>query len=125
MAQVDPEDDELRRFVVHRYAYDPARRERWHVVVVAFDDRQEFETLIDSLATDVKRRRDAGEDVDPREHISGVVLEPGHRRRQQGGRIIKHAIERGASLGAETWERLANDLPPGMSVVRFVSAPDA
>ena len=28
VARVDPEDDNIRRFIVHHYRYDPARRER-------------------------------------------------------------------------------------------------
>ena len=125
MAQVDPNDDEIERFVVRRYAYDPARRERRHIVAAAFDNSLEFEAAIDAVAADLRRRRESGEDVDPREHVSGTVLEPGYHRKQQGGRIIKHAIERGASLEAETWDRLANDLPPGMAVMRSESDPDA
>jgi len=93
---------------VRRYAYDPARRERRHIVAAAFDNSLEFEAAIDAVAANLRRRRESGEDVDPREHVSGTVLEPGYHRKQQGGRIIKHAIERGASLDAETWDRLAN-----------------
>lgn len=119
VAQVNPDDDEIERFVVRRYVYDPARRERRHIVVAAFDNRQEFENSIDAMAADLRRRREAGEDIGPREHISGTVLEPGHHRKQEGGRIIKRAIERGASLDVETWDRLANDLPSGMAVMRF------
>ena len=121
MAQVDPDDDGIERFVVHRYAYDPERRQRRHIVVVAFDNPLEFETAINAIAADLRRRRGAGEDVDPGEHIGGTVLEPGHHRKQQGGRMIRHAIEHGVSLDAATWDRLASDLPSGTVVMRFES----
>ncbi len=93
------------------------------MIVAAFDNSLEFEAAIDAAAVDLRRRRESGEAVDTREDVSGIVLEPGYRRKQQGGRIIKRAIERGATLDAETWDRLANDLPPGMAVMRFESAP--
>jgi len=125
MAQVDPYDDEIERFVVHRYAYDPARRERRNMIVAAFDNSLEFEAAIHAAAANLRRRRESGEDVDSQEHVSGIVLKPGYHRKQQGGRIIKRAIERGATLDAETWDRLGNDLPPGMAVVRFESDPHA
>jgi len=125
MAQVDPYDDEIERFVVHRYAYDPARRERRNMIVAAFDNSLEFEAAIHAAAANLRRRRGSGEDVDSREHVSGVVLRPGDHRQQQVGRIIKRAIKRGATLDAGTWDRLADDLPPGMAVVRFESDPHA
>jgi hypothetical protein len=44
MPRVDPQDDSIRRWVVHHYRYDPHRRERRHVLISAnmallqFDD---------------------------------------------------------------------------------------
>ncbi len=119
MAQVDPDDDEIERFVVRRYAYDPARRERRNMIVAAFDNSLEFEAAIHAAAANLRRRRESGEDVDSRERVSGVVLRPGDHRKQQGGRNIKRAIKRGATLDAATWDRLGNDLPPGMGVVQL------
>jgi hypothetical protein len=95
------------------------------MIVAVFDNSLEFEAAIDAAAADLRRRRDLGEDVDPREHISGVVWEPGYHRKQQGRRISKHAIERGITLDRSTWDRPADDLPPGMAVIRFDSDPDA
>ena len=96
MAELDPEDDTLLRYVVRRYAYDPARHERRHQVVAAFDNEAEFNALIDSLARGLRDRRTAGEAVDPREHITGVVLAPNYKRRQADGRLLRRAVERGA-----------------------------
>lgn len=125
MAHVDPNDDAVTRFVVRRYAYDPSRRERRHITVAAFDNPLEYQAAIDAAAAVLQRRRDSGEHVDAREHVSGVVLEPEHHRKQQGGRTIKRAIDHGVTLDGEIWDRLANDLPPGMVVIRSESAPDA
>ncbi len=125
MAEVDLNDDEIKRFVVRRYAYDPARRERRHATVAVYDNEQEYQDAIDAVSAELTRRREAGEHVDPQEHVTGVVLDPGYHRKQQGGRIIKHAVERGATLDGETWERLTSDLPPGMAVFRYESEPEA
>jgi hypothetical protein len=35
--------------VVRHYRFDPARRERRHVVVAAFDNKREFEAPIEGL----------------------------------------------------------------------------
>ncbi len=42
MATVDPNDDNIKLYVVRLYAYDPEHRERRHQVVAAFDNEQEF-----------------------------------------------------------------------------------
>jgi hypothetical protein len=43
VAEVDPDDDSIRRFIVRHYRYDPDRHERRHVVVAAFDSEREFD----------------------------------------------------------------------------------
>lgn len=83
VATVDPDNDDIRRYVVRRYAYDPTRHERRHQVIAAFDNKREFLRSIKSLTADLQRRRSAGESVDPREHFTGVTFEAGDRRRQQ------------------------------------------
>lgn len=124
VAQVDPRDDKIERFVVHRYAYDPARHERRHMVTAAFDNSAEFEAAIEAETTELRRRRQSGEDVDPQEQISGTVWEPGYHRQHRAGRLAEHAIEHGASPDEKTWNRLTNDLPSNMAVMRFESEPD-
>lgn len=121
MAMVDADDDGITRFVVQRYVFDPDRHERRHQLVAAFDNPGESEALIDSLAQDLEQRRRSGETVDPTEHISGVVLEPGYRRRQHNARVLKRAIARGVALDSTTWEQLTTDLPPGVAVLRATS----
>jgi hypothetical protein len=64
--------------VVHRYRYDPARRERQNADEVAFDNEAEFLAFIDEAARLLGDEKSAGlaESV---EHYSGRHLEPGHR----------------------------------------------
>ena len=61
VARVDPEDDDIRRFIVHHYRYDPQRRERRHVVVAAFDNEREFRACMEGVQAEIRRRREAGE----------------------------------------------------------------
>ena len=114
VARVDPEDDDIRRFIVHHYRYDPQRRERRHLVVAAFDNEPEFRACMASVHAEIGRRRDRGEPVDPREHVSGVVHEPGYLRRAANGHLVTRAIRHGA---AGSWIGEL-ELPANMSVVR-------
>lgn len=112
MASVDPDDDEIRRFVVQRYGYDPDRHERRHQVIAAVDNKREWNRLLSEASAALKQRRAAGENIAPSEHISGVVLEPGHRRRARNGRLLWRALEHGA--GSDP--RLADlELPSNMA----------
>jgi hypothetical protein len=114
VARVDPGDDAIERFIVHHYRYDPERRERRHVVVAAFDNEPEFLACIERVRDGIERRREAGEPVDPREHASGVVHEPGYLRRAANGHLVTRAVRRGA---VGRWiEEL--ELPSNISFVR-------
>jgi hypothetical protein len=102
MARVDPDDDNIRRYVVRHYAFDPDRYERRHGVVAAFDDEGEFMELIHRRKEDVDRRRSTGEELSALDYYSGVALEPGYRRRVAIQRLALKAIERGVSLSEAT-----------------------
>jgi hypothetical protein len=119
VTRVDPEDDSIERFIVRHYRYDPQRRERRHVVVAAFDNEREFEACMDSVQAEIRRRQDRGEPVDPGEHASGTVHEPGYLRRAANGHLVTRAIRHGV---AGRWiEEL--ELPSSMSVVRAERPP--
>lgn len=115
MARTDPADDSLRRYVVQHYRYDPDRRERRHVVVAAFDSRQEFNGCFRTTSEDLERRRAAGEDVDPREHVSGTVREPGAGKRAADGRLLMRARRHGVPLGPWADEL---ELPCNIGILR-------
>ena len=89
------DDDDRRRYVVRRYAFDPVRHERRHLVVAVVDNRREFERLIDRLSKELEKSRASGEEVDPREHISGHVMEAGHLARSANGHLLRRAVEHG------------------------------
>jgi hypothetical protein len=116
VAEVDPDDDRLLRYVVRHYAYDPDRHERRHMTVAAFDNEAEFRALIESLAEELRRRRERGDEVDQREHYSGVILEAGHNRLQQNARFIIDAIRRGVRVDHLLKEI---ELPPNVAVVSW------
>jgi hypothetical protein len=98
VAQVDPQDDTLLRYVVFHYRHDPVRRERRHMLVAAFDDPQEFEAALQALHRELQVAIDTGR-ADPREHVSGVMWAPGDRARtraqRQAGRAIRHGVHLG------------------------------
>ena len=121
MARVNADDDDLMRYVVCRFAYDPQRRERRHQIVVAFDNEREWAAFLDRAAAQLRQERAAGMITDPGEHYTGAVLEPGYQRRQQNGRLIRRAIKRGADIGALLAEL---DLPSNMAIVRTVHGHD-
>ena len=98
MAAVDPDDDEIRRYVVHWYAYEPQRHERRHQVIAAVDNKREYRALLKDAETQLRRRRAAGEQIDACEHISGVIMEPGYRRLQQNARLLRRAVQHGADI---------------------------
>ena len=113
MPRVDPEDDSIERFIVRHYRYDPLRRERRHVVVAAFDNEREYRTCMDNVQAEIKGRRERGEPVDPSEHASGNVHEPGYLRRAANGHLLSRAIRHGA---AGSWIGEL-ELPSNMSVI--------
>lgn len=115
MAEVDPENDAIERFVVRHYRYDPDRRERRHVVVAAFDNEPEFMARIDQESRALDEQRASGANVDPREHITGVVLEPDHARLAANVRLVQGAFRHG-SPDLERLEQL--DLPSSTWVMR-------
>lgn len=94
MAAVPYDDDEIRRFVVHHYAFDPARNERRNMVVAVVDNVVEFEATCQRLREELQRRRASG-DADPREHLTGLVMEPGHLARAAEGHLLRRAVEHG------------------------------
>jgi hypothetical protein len=111
MAEVDPDDDDLQRFVVRHYRYDRGRRQRRHVTVAAIDDERQFQRDLEARSADLRARRQCGEAVDEREHISGVTLEPGDRSLAAKGHAVRKAVEHGVSPHRLLTEP---DLPAGM-----------
>ncbi len=69
----------------------------------------EYRALLKEVDTQMHgRRQAAGEEIDPCEHISGVVLEPGYRRLQQNGRLLR---------------RLFNTVPTSMKLLGHLELP--
>jgi hypothetical protein len=115
VARVDPADDGVERYVVRHYRYDAERRERRHVLVAAFDNEPEFLACMQAVRDDIERRRRDGEPVDPREHASGTLLEPGYTRRAANGRLAMRAISHGVAIGSWLDEL---EMPSNISIER-------
>ncbi len=95
MVAVDPEDDSIRRWVIHQYRYDPQRRQRRHVLVRAVDNPRDFEGALSQLHGQIERERTSAKS-DPAEHVTGTVWEPGDRARATTGHLVRRALEHGA-----------------------------
>jgi hypothetical protein len=111
MAFVDPDDDDIERWVVWHFRYDPAHGQRRNVVVAAFDNIDEFHAEITERAAQLAVRKDSDDAVDRRERIGGHYYERGYRRRWRNARNLR----RGA-LPAELVDDL--DLPSSVAVAR-------
>lgn len=115
MSTVDPQDDSIKRWVIHHYRYDQHRRERRHVLVSAFDNEREFEDCIRELSGEVESQKRA-ERGDQREHVTGTIWEPGHLARAATGHMVRRAIEH----GADPSRLLASgELPGNMAFLQF------
>jgi hypothetical protein len=113
VARVDIDDDSIERHVAFHFRYDPARRQRRHVAVAAFDSEAECEAFLDQANADL-RAQQAARQAEVWEHVSGKVYEPGYARRQQNARLLKRALEHGvwpSQLDVE-------DLPASVGVLR-------
>ena len=85
MARVDSTDDEIRRFVVHLHAFDLERHERRPIEIAAFDNEAEATRCFGETHLSVLSQR-AGEEADPRDHVTMVIKEPGvdeHNRQRR------------------------------------------
>lgn len=115
MAAADPDDDSITRYVVRRYRFDPARHERRHVVIAAFDNETEYEACIEAATAELRKRRDDGDELHPTDHVSGMVLEPGYLRRAANAHLLRRAIEHG--VVPDNWPD-SLELPRNMALLR-------
>jgi hypothetical protein len=76
VAEVDPDDDAVDRWIVHWYRYDPTRRERRNTVVAAFDNELEFLLCVGETHAELQRLQAEGR-AERVERISGGVKRAG------------------------------------------------
>lgn len=112
MGTVDPGDDSIQRFIARHHRYDRDRREWRDVVLAAFDDEQEFWKFLDARDAELLAAQAAGT-LDPREHVSGIVYEPGHLARFRNQRLLRRALAHG--VWPPGWD--PQNPPDGVSVV--------
>ena len=118
MAEINRKDDTVWRWVIHRYQFDPSRRERRNVVVATYDNEREFQTEFDRHAQILRNDIAAGA-RSSRENLGGVVLEPGYLAASARGHNVRRAIEHGVSPG----RLLATEpLPQNIAVLTFATS---
>ena len=115
MTEADPNDDTIRRWVIHHYRFDPARNERRYVVAAAYDDEREYLRELERYDVRIRSEIAAGTRSD-REMVSGTTWEPVHLAAQKRGHAVRRAIEHGVDP-----EPLLRDgpLPSNMAVLTF------
>lgn len=91
---IDPSDDSQWRWVVFHYRFDPTRRERRNTVVAAYDNEAEYSAAIDELSERVRTEIASGS-RDAKEHVSGVIWNPGYHAEQARGRVVRSAVDHG------------------------------
>jgi len=95
VAEVDPDDHTIWRWVIYHRRFDCTRRERREVVVAAYDSEAEFEREFERYSARV-RDEIGGGTCDPRDEVvSGSVLHPGYRDEQARGHLVRRAMEHG------------------------------
>lgn len=86
--------------------------------VTSFDNEPDFFACVQRVQAEIAQRREREEHVDPREHASGVMHEPGHLRRAANGHLLRRAFKHGvAGLRFEELE-----LPSNMVAFRAARA---
>ena len=73
MAEVDPLDDSIVRYVIRRHSYDPATRHFKWFDERAFDNKKEFEASLQEAGFELERRQVKGQ-AHHKEQIMGQVL---------------------------------------------------
>jgi len=116
MPAIDPDDDTARRWVIHHFRFDPERNQRRYVFVAAFDNEREYRAAIVRASDEVTAEIAAGT-RDPRENISGLVMEPGHLAAAARGHKIRRAMEHGVIPAGLL---SAGPLPTNMSVIQVL-----
>jgi hypothetical protein len=93
MAEVDPFNDEIVRYVIRRHKYDPETNHfRWFYEI-AFDNKREFKRKFDDLGDELEIRKLRG-GAHFKEEISGLRLEVEYFQNAQARRWARQ--EQGA-----------------------------
>jgi hypothetical protein len=86
VAEIDPYDDQIDRWIVWHYRFDPARRQRRNVTVAAYDNVSEFEKCIDAHRHRLLAQQASGE-AEAVETIGGGYKPAGHQARMTARRV--------------------------------------
>ncbi len=94
MAEVDPDDDDIDRWVVQHFRFDSQRRQRRNVLIAAYDNSREMERHIFEASIDLGVRQRQGA-TDEREHIFGGHWPAGNKAAADAKRLEWNLTRRG------------------------------
>ncbi len=85
MAQIDPYEDSVLRYVISRHQFDPETKHfRWFYES-AFDNKQEYKRKLQEAFDELGARQEKGE-AHLKEQLAGGVLQIGHFRNSNSRR---------------------------------------
>jgi hypothetical protein len=94
MAQIDPDDDNLDRFVVWHYHFVEKQGERKLEAICAFSTRSEAEEEFRSSSDKLIKRQAAGLS-DPREYFTLTYRRPGYKIDARNSRLVVRKMRSG------------------------------
>jgi hypothetical protein len=97
--EIDISDDSLTRFVVKHYKFDRSTKHFNHLELIALDNKKEFDKKISELGKSLQILQNANE-VSSKEHIYGVIYQPGHFAQTNQMHIVKKMIRHGVNPNA-------------------------
>jgi hypothetical protein len=92
MAQVDINDDNIDKFIVWHYRFDPSTSHFRKIPLAAFSSSREAKKLFKFESKALEKRKSAGL-ADKREYISSDQQLHGHKKRAREIRIFRKSIK--------------------------------
>lgn len=95
MATVPIDDDGVHRYVIRHRACSLAGGELRHRVGAVLDNQREWVETVQRLKEELDDRRNHGEDAEPSEDFTGLILEPGDLTREPTSPRALQVLRRG------------------------------
>lgn len=88
MAEVDINDDSIKRFAIFHHRFDPETNHFKWVGIKAFDKKREWKKYLTKAGAELALKR-ASNEVSMKEHISGRILEAGSIKNNKAIRKLR------------------------------------
>lgn len=92
MAEVDIDDDSIKRFAIFHHRFDPETNHFKWVGIKAFSKKREWKKYLTKAGAELALKR-ASNEVPLKEHISGRILEAGSTKNNKALRALRRESE--------------------------------